>query len=41
MKEKKLDAVRRLEEELKSADPVKSGKLAAKLVRLKEEWLDR
>ena len=39
MKDKKLRAVRALEERLKYADPQESAKLTQKLVRLKEEWL--
>ncbi len=36
---KKKDAVRTLEEELKSAQPADVAKLAKRLVKIKDEWV--
>ncbi len=40
MKDSKLRAVRRMEERLKAMDPADAGKLAKKLVKLKDAWLN-
>lgn len=40
MDDRRLGKVRRLEERLKSASPTEAGKLAKKLVKLKDEWLN-
>ncbi len=36
----KKHAVRRLEEKLKSAAPPEAGKIAKRLVKLKDEWVN-
>lgn len=40
MKDRKLRAVRHMEERLKALGPADAGKLAKKLVKLKDEWLN-
>ena len=39
-RDRKLRAVRALEERLKTASPADAGKLAKKLVKLKDDWLN-
>ena len=39
-KMRELEKIRALEERLKSASPTDSGKIAKKLVKLKDRWLN-
>ncbi len=41
MEDKMLRRIRALEDRLKAASPQEAGKLAKKLVKLKEDWLAR
>ena len=40
MRNKKLEAIRLLEEHLKGASPDECGKIAKELVKLKDDWIN-